>query len=149
MHFILQSILPLNPQEWNGSSDLCSGCCSAGPLVRFLPKWRQFSTNPPALCPQSLLSSDFSSLSPKAYIFQFYGHTTLSVPSSPHSLAKAWQRRWVLPCAHQSVNGSVGSEHFFFVKLSKIISSHVFPFHPSLGGWSKPPRFNVGIRNPI
>lgn len=60
-------------------------------------------------------------------------------------LSKACQRRWVLPSGNQSFNGSVGSEHFFFIKLSKVISSlqNVFPFHPPLCGWSKPGCFNV------
>lgn len=65
-------------------------------------------------------------------------------------LSKACQRRWVLPCGNQSFNGSVGSEHFFFIKLSKVISSlqNVFPFSPPLSACSMPSCFNVWNQNP-
>lgn len=52
----------------------------------------------------------------------------------------------MLPCGIQPFNASLRAEQvFFFIKLSKVISSlqNLFHSHPALPGRSQPGSFNV------
>lgn len=139
MHFILQLILPLNPQDWNESSDLCSGCCSAGPLLGATPSQVEtIQQQTPLCCAPRASSVQISLYLATKHIYSNFTGTQPFLSLCPLTL---WQRLGRGDgCSHVHINLSL-----FFIKLSKIISSlqNVFPFHPSLGGWSKPPHFNI------